>query len=179
MHASKESRNKWYFRTKIYPELRKSECNKCEKLCHYDPHDRGGLTCVGISFNNNPNWYVNELNSFNSNCKVSAVGNYIKCDTMLLEIAAKELYWKKYASPFQYCSKAAFMMVVDSAVLEGVRIAKKHLKKAGGCEEDHFNPEVFTKSRIDRFQTLKQCPRYCKGWEKRAKWKLKLYYTLI
>ena len=165
--------NHWFFTTKIYPEIRLSECGKCKDLCHIDPKDRGGLTCVGIAFNHNKNWYLNELNKFDKGCKPHFSGNFIQCKTKLLEIAAKELLYKKYAKPFETCPKKAFQLVVDSSVLEGVKTAKRHLKNAGGCEK--FSGKAFTESRIKRFKSLKQCPRYCKGWIARAKRKLRIY----
>ena len=171
---SSTSKNHWYFTTKVYPQLRKSECGKCEKLCHFDPHDSGGLTCVGISVKHNPEWFVKELNTFYKSCKPHPGGQMIICNTKLLEVAAKDLYWEKYAKPFRQCEKKAFILAVDSSVLEGIGKAKYHIKNAGGCD-NNFDAVKFTQSRIKRFKTLTKCPRYCNGWIKRAKAKLKLF----
>lgn len=173
---SDEVKNKGYFINEIYPQIRKSECGKCEKLCHLDKRDRGGLTCVGVSERANPDWFVNELNEFDKKCKpypVARESGVILCKTKLLEVTAKELLYKKYAKPFEHCERKAYKMIVDSSVLEGVGAAKRHLKKVGGCK--NFNAKAFTESRIKRFKSLKQCPIYCKGWRKRAKRKLRNY----
>ena len=80
-------------------------------------------------------------------------------------------------------------MIVDSSVLEGPINATKHIQKAANikvdglfgpntlkyCQDDKFNAKKYTDSRIARFKTLKACKRYCNGWIKRAKRKLKEY----
>ena len=185
-----DSKNKWLFTTKIYPLIRKAECNKCKKLCHYDKNDRGGLTCVGVSFTHNPRWFVKNLNKFHSSCAPHAGGKGIYCKRSLLEIEAKKLYYKKYAKKFTKCSNQAFMLIVDSAILEGQRNAIKHIQRSGNLKVDgifgkntlkacrNFDAIAFTESRIKRFKRLKQCPIYCKGWIKRAYQQLHLSGSL-
>lgn len=183
------SANKWYFTSKIWSKVKKEECNDCKKLCHWDPNDSGGITCAGIAIAHNKQWFIANLNDFHSSCSIHPGGKITTCKNKLLILAAKDLIWNKYAKKFGNCGKKPFAMIVDSSVLEGPINATKHIQKAANikvdglfgpntlkyCQDDKFNAKKYTDSRIARFKTLKACKRYCNGWIKRAKRKLKEY----
>ena len=188
--ASKKDKNFWFFKTKIYPVLRRAECGACNDLCHFDPKDRGGVTCAGMAINHNPDFFAWELNHFVKDCLPSAGGGGLFCKRRLFESDLKRRFYIKYARRFAVCAPAAFALIVDSAVLSGPATATKLLQGAGGLKQDGlFGPKTaalcarrrgfpagkFTAARIARFRGLKQCGRYCSGWIKRARRALKQY----
>ena len=189
LSVEKQRKNKWHYRTKIDPILRKEECGDCKNLCHYDKDDSGGLTCRGVSQNNNKEWFVNELNAYHKSCKQHPGGTYSLCKSESLMLAAQKVFWDKYVKPFAACDPKPFAMIADSSILEGTGTAIKHLQKMGNikvdfaigpktlslCTEDNFDAEKFTQLRIERFKTLRRCWKFCNGWINRAKRKLKEY----
>lgn len=177
--------NKFYFKTVVYPELRKSECGDCVNLCHVDPDDSGGLTCVGIAIKYNIKWFVHTLNLYHKSCTPHFTGKTL-CNSDVIEIEAKNLLYKKYAKDFDKCGRKAYAVIVDSSVLEGQITAVRHIQiahklKVDGllgentlkaCQDENFDAKAYTESRIKRFKTLKKCDIYCDGWIKRANKKL-------
>lgn len=174
-----------YFRFKLFPKILREECGKCKTLCHYDPKDRGGLTCAGVAINHNQKWFVDSMNKLDT-CKVN-FNSKLVCDKGTLRQHAFELYYKKYGKTFEKCPRGAFDMLVDSAILSGVGTSTKLLQRSAGIKVDgkfgpaslkacnSFNAKRFTQERIKRFKRLKQCKRYCRGWIIRAQRVLKDY----
>ena len=183
-----EKKNKWNFKTQVYPIIKREECGSCKDICHYDPRDRGGLTCAGLAMNHNQDWFVNEFNEYYEACNPHYSGKLL-CDRPLFESNIKEYYFNKYAKMFSKCGKKAFPMIVDSSVLEGDIRATRHIQKISNlkvdgifgkntlkaCQEKNFNAKKYTESRIKRFKSLADCKFFCVGWIKRAKRKLKEY----
>ena len=187
----KEGKAYLFFSEFIFPSIRKNECGDCKDLCHHDKHDRGGLTCVGISITHNSDFYVKELNSFDKTCEVNFRGT-ISCDRRLFYTQAKRRHFNKYVRPFSACGRKALLLIADSSVLSGQSVATRLIQRAGGlkedgklgkntikaCQDDTFKGKAFTKKRIERFKRLKQCPRYCKGWISRANKMLEKYTNI-
>ena len=180
----------------VWPDLRRNECGECDPLCHYDQDDRGGLTCTGIAINFNPEWYVNELNSFDKECKKHwSPKQIILCKRKLFLTSAKNLLYEKYSKPFEKCGGKAQFLLSDSSVLSGphraIRLLQRshNLKEDGvlgknsikACQDKVFNGEAFTKERIKRFEKLAKSDKYKKwltGWTLRANRMLKKWKKL-
>lgn len=189
--SSEESKNAWHFTTKIYPKLLKAECGSCKKLCHIDPHDRGGLTCAGVSIKHNPQWFIDTLNEYDANCKPHPAGKVKICKFDLLRQKARFLYWTKYSKGIKKCPKPAYAMLVDNSVLMGLPQTLKLLQKMAGIKEDglwgkeslkaceKFDAVKYTELRKKIIRFFPSCKKHCNGWVKRFNKKLEEYQELI
>ena len=175
----------------IYPWIKKAECGVCKKICHYDPNDRGGFTCIGIAVASNPGFYAKVLNEQSKSCKLNYNSDLVCKKGYTLDRLFREFYYEKYYKPYKKCSKKVALMLTDSAILEGHNAATRNFQKAYGLKADgvfgrksikkckkNLNTAKFSKVRVKRFKKLKTYKHHGKGWMIRLK-KLQLYMNKL
>ena len=99
-----------------------------------------------------------------------------------------DFYWDHYAKKyFLKCSFQAALYIYDMAVLSGHTRAIKTLQSSHGiqvdgkfgpqtrskCQEGVFDGDGFIGAEIARLETLRLCHKYCNGWKKRVRDKIK------
>lgn len=167
------------------------ECGKCLLPCHDDENDKGGITCIGMAEHFNTTWYVTFMNNIFNKCmeSVNDKGQYVlTCVGVRHPIQeVKQRYFALYYMEFISCPWAASMIITDSAITSGQRTAVRLLQKSAGLKVDgvfgpkslqackHFDSNSYLSYERARYKSLKQCPRYCKGWLKRVRLKEKRF----
>ena len=178
---TQSSINQLYFKSNIFPRIKKEECNLKKAFCHIDKKDTGGLTCCGVSIVSNPNWFKDNLNSFLRNClKYPSPKNLYFCKIEDLLITVQDLYLSdKYSKYIRNCETKIYTMLLDQSVLNGLHTIIRHFQASQGlvvdgvfgpntlrkCSKDGgFNAAVFIKYRKKYLSTRKTAKTHKKGW---------------
>ena len=183
--------NRHLFFTKGFQWIARQECGPCRKPCHDDENDRGGITCIGMAEHFNTHFYVRLMNNMFNKCteSLNEKGQYVlTCTDMRHPIQTlKERYYELYYKQFEMCPWEASMLLTDSAITSGGRVATRLLQKSSGLKADgifgpkslnacrHISPKAYLACETKRYQSLKQCPRYCGGWLKRVREKSEVF----
>lgn len=183
--------NRRLFLRKGYPWIKKAECGKCENICHDDKHDTGGFTCIGISYKNNRAFYKEYIRLTHAHFDSAYYTNkLIFIPYGLFNAHSKKLppymfaqyYWTYYAKTYEACPFKVLMHLTDMSILSGTRSAIKNIQRISGlkvdglwgkktekaCKSKDFNIKKYVKERKIFLSKLKQCKRYCRGWNIRV-----------
>jgi len=184
-HTTKETKLRWRFLQGPFKHLARWETGRqfpfrdTKPLCHNDPHDPGGFTCVGVSYTHNKRWYDQVLGYHPPTVK--KLNEIFK--TKFGQRKISDWYFAHYTGLFYMnCSfKAAFYMG-DSAVTSGGVRAIKLLQRSHGltqdgifgprtkkaCSEGGFRGKDYIEAEKARYRSLRQFKRYGKGWLRRV-----------
>ena len=184
-----EETNKWLFYQYALPWITQAECGPIPApCCHLNPHDPGGLTCIGVSLKSSGAVLKQIINDSWRTCRRH---NHTKDSPFICEnLPAKKLienyYYEQYFRPFEACPFWTAFQLMDSQILSGQ--GARLFQRSVGLTADNvfgsaskaacplFDAQVFRAERLKRFRSLNAkpqpdrpslCDRFCEGWEKR------------
>ena len=183
----KEIRRRFLFTSRGMTFIKKWEMGKGPP-CHWDKHDRGALTCIGVAIAHNEKFFLDFINSHILDCKTDHTGRTVCPDIPTPKRYIRDFYYKNYYYKYDKCGFNNAMILTDSSITSGhgraIRLLQKsHKLKVDGlwgpqslkaCQK--MNKKAYFKAERARYKSLKQCPRYCKGWLNRVNDKEKTFH---